>query len=782
MAPAPQPSHTICPVYKKIRSVIRPTRLLTGWIVFFASWVSALCLPHMAGAQVPIHPETISRTPEGGVTVRAVRIPEALRLDGRLDEPYYREIRPFSGFIQQDPDEGAPATEKTEGWIFFDADNIYVSVRCLDAHPEREIANEMRRDSNNIVQNENVTIIFDTFHDKRNSVFFQTTPLGAQRDVAATDETNLNIDWNTVWEVKTQRSDQGWTAEFAIPFKSLRYSAEPVQIWGFNMRRTIRHKNEQTYLTALPAYLGMRATQFVSLAATMVGLETPPSRLNFEVKPYGISGVRTDRKAALPFDNKIDRNVGIDAKYGVSKSLTLDLTYNTDFAQVEDDTQQVNLTRFNQFFPERREFFLEGQGIFGFGLSSMGFGGGGGGGGGSSSENTPVVFFSRRIGLNNGRPVPIAGGGRLTGRVGAYSFGLLNIQSREDDASESAATNFTVFRVKRDLLRRSNIGVLYTRRDETGRGGAGTGQTIGLDGLYSFSASFNVNAYYARTEKPGATGGNASYLAKVDYNADRYGLQLERIGVGERFNPEVGFLRRSDFVRSFVQGRFSPRPGKGRMTKVRRFIYTGNVEYIENNQGRMDFREQEGQFQIEFFNSDRVTVSYTRDYEFIPKEFAIASNVQVPVGGYTYENVLASYSIGTQHPMSGNVSFQQGSLYGGTKRTLGLGGGRAELTSQFALEPSVSLNWIDLPWGKFTTTVATQRTTYTLTPRMFVSALTQYASSSRTFSTNARFRWEYRPGSEMFVVYSDGRDTAAAGFPALANRALIVKINRLIRL
>src|SRR6185503_1415988 len=235
------------------------------------------------------------------------------------------------------------------------------------------------------------------------------------------------------------------TAEFAFPFKSLRYSADAVQIWGFNMRRTIRYKNEQTYLTAMPSFVGMRATQMVSLATTLVGLETPPSSLNLEVKPYGISGIRTDRKATPAFDNKVDRNAGLDAKYGLSKSLTLDLTYKTDFAQVEDDTQQVNLTRFNQFFPERREFFLEGLGIFGFG---------GGSGTGSGGGNTPVLFFSRRIGLNSGQPVPIAGGGRLTGRVGADSIGVLSIQSREDTLSKSRATNFTVVRVKHDLLRR----------------------------------------------------------------------------------------------------------------------------------------------------------------------------------------------------------------------------------------------------------------------------------------------------------------------------------------
>ncbi len=730
-------------------------------------------------APAPVAPETVSRTAEGGVTLRAVRIPEGLRLDGRLDESYYSDVKPIGDFIQQEPTEGAPTTEKTEVWIFFDDVNLYVSARCWDSQPEREIANEMRRDSNTILQNENFAVVLDTFNDKRNGFLFQTTPLAAQRDGTVNDE-RQNVDWSGVWDVKTQRSEQGWTVEFAIPFKTLRYDSNPVQVWGVNLRRIIRWKNEWTFVAPMPAFLQSAGIFYVSLGATLVGIETPPPGLNLEVKPYAISGIRTDRKAAPAFVNKVESDVGVDAKYGISKSMTLDLTFNPDFAQVEDDTQQVNLTRFNQFFPERREFFLEGQGLFSFGGSAPGTVGGGGGGGGAVGGDAPLLFFSRRIGLNNGLPVPIAGGARLTGRAGANSFAFLNIQAREHSLSRSRATNFTAVRARRDILQRSYAGLLYTRRDETGAGGAPTGQTWGVDGLYSISPSLSVISYYARTEKQGVEDRNASYLASFNYNTDRYGLQAQRLQVGERFNPDAGFLRRSDFVRDFLQARFSPRPAQNRMKAIRRFVIQGNVEYIENNRGRLEFREQSGQFGIEFFNSDRLTIDYSRDYEFIPRPFAIASNVTVPAGGYTYQNVVTSYSLGTQHKLSGNVSFQQGELYGGTKRTLGLNGGRAEITPQFTLEPSFSLNWVSLPWGDFTSSVITERTTYTISPRMFVSALTQYNSSSHTFSINARFRWEYRPGSEVFVVYSDGRDTALDGYPVV-NRAFVVKMNRLFR-
>jgi hypothetical protein len=296
----------------------------------------------------------------------------------------------------------------------------------------------------------------------------------------------------------------------------------------------------------------------------------------------------------------------------------------------------------------------------------------------------------------------------------------------------------------------------------------------------------NINGYYARTRDRTLKGQDDSHLVSFDYNADRYGIQVQRLKVGTNFVPQVGFLRRSDFRRSFAQARFSPRPAPNHMKAIRRFIFLANVEYIENNPvsqepTRLDWREQEAQFEIEMRNSDRVNIDYTRDYEFIPKAFEISTGVTVPVGGYTYNNLLTSYFFGGQRRMSGILSFQQGQLYGGTKRTVGLGIGRAEVTPQFSLEPSFSLNFVDLPFGRFTSSVITERTTYTFTPRLFVSALTQYSSSSHTFSTNARLRWEYRPASELFVVYSDGRDTTANGYPSTMNRAFIIKVTKLLR-
>ncbi len=286
----------------------------------------------------------------------------------------------------------------------------------------------MRRDNRNIeFSGSSFAVILDTFYDRRNGFLFQTNPLGALYDAQVTDERNTNSDWNTIWYVKSGRFAEGWTVEMAIPFKSLRYRAGTAQIWGVNFQRIIKWKNERSYLTPMPAAFNRDAIKKLSVAAALVGVEPPAKSMNLEIKPYVIGSSSTNLAADVPFENRGDADVGFDVKYGVTKSLVADVTYNTDFAQVEDDESQVNLTRFGLFFPEKREFFLEGQGIFNFGGRQSGRRGGFGGGG---QSDTPNLFFSRRIGLSGSSKVPILTGGRLTGRAGPYSLGLLNISTR----------------------------------------------------------------------------------------------------------------------------------------------------------------------------------------------------------------------------------------------------------------------------------------------------------------------------------------------------------------
>ena len=723
------------------------------------------------GPPAPVAPEVVSRDAQGRVTIRAVRLTEPLVIDGLLRDPIYSQVPAIGDFVQQEPHEGEPATERTELWIFFDATNIYFAVRCLDDQPDRIIANEMRRDSNNIFQNDNVQLVIDTFYDRRSGVLFQTNALGALSDQEVSDERNFNRDWNTVWDVKAARTDEGWSAEFVIPLKSLRYRASGAQTWGFNIQRRIPWKNERSYLSGVPASYGGRGIYKLSSAATLVGLEVPPQGSNLEIKPYAISAVTTNRQAKPAVSNDLTGDAGFDVKYGLTKGLTADVTYNTDFAQVEEDEQQVNLTRFSLFFPEKREFFLEGQGIFGFGppiRESQSFGG--------ASSLMPVMFFSRQIGLSGNQEVPILAGGRMTGRAGRNALGVLNIETKASERAGAVATNFSVVRVRRDILRRSAIGFIGTHRAPRPAGND-SNQVVGVDAALAFFENVTFNSYYARSRTPGRRGDESSYMAQFAYAADRYGMNVEHLSVGDAFNPEIGFLRRQSFRRNYAQGRFSPRPRSSRT--VRKVSAEGSLDHITDLGGRLESREAQASTRVEFNGGGFWSSDYTRNYELIKVPFEIAKGVFILPGGYNFQDIRSDYYIGPER-VSGRISGSRGTFYGGTRSEVGFNG-RVDMTSQFSVEPRVTLDWIDLPVGRFTTRLVSSRVNFTMTTRMALSALVQYNSSNAALSSNVRFRWEYQPGSDLFVVYSDGRDTIGTGFPRLENRAFVVKMTRLFR-
>ncbi len=666
----------------------------------------------------------------------------------------------------------------------FDRDNLYVSARCWESRPERLVANEMRRDSTNIVQNDGFAFALDTFFDRRNSVVFEVNAIGGRIDGQVTNERQINMDWNPVWDLKVGRFEGGWTVEIAVPFKSLRYRPGRAQTWGFNVRRVNRWKNEVSYLTRIPAVMTLRGHFQSSLMATLVGLEAPSSARNIEIKPYVISDLTTDRTATPAISNSIGGDFGVDAKFAISQSLTGDFTYNTDFAQVEADEQQVNLTRFSLFFPEKRDFFLENQGTFAFGgANAFGptAGGGAGQGGGSSagsSSDTPILFYSRRIGLSQGRAVPIDVGGRVTGRFGRYSLGLLNIEAGDDPSTATRATNFSVARLRRDILRKSTLGAIFAGRS-IAQNGIGSNETYGVDGTFSFYDNLAINTYWAKTQSDGLRGDDTSYRAQLDYNGDRYRVQAERLMVGRLFNPEVGFIRRGDMRRDFGQVRFSPRPRS--LPRIRRFYSMGSIAYIENRAGRLETRDVDGELAVEFQNGDRPFVAYSNTYEFIPQPFLIATGVTLPVRGYAFDSVRAGVTLGQRRRVSGTFTLERGSFFDGDKTSFSWTRGRAYLTPQLSVEPRVSIDQVDLVEGAFTNKVLGMRTTYTATPLMFFSALVQYGSATHALSANLRLRWEYRPGSELFIVWNEQRDTLAERFPTLGNRALIVKINRLLR-
>jgi uncharacterized protein DUF5916 len=769
---------------RRAASVVSALLYLTSWSAAAAvagpqapvaqpaiSAVRAVSVPASAadvdGPPPPVAPAVITRDEKGGATIRAVRIDQPLRIDGRLDEEIYGTVAPAGGFIMQEPREGDEASEKTDVWVLFDGENLYIAARCWDDHPERWVVTEMRHDNGNIIENENFSVAFDTFHDHRNGFFFQTNPLGALRDQAFTDEGNPNSNWNTIWQVKSGRFEGGWTVEMVIPFKSLRYRGSGPQVWGINFRRMVKWKNETSFLTGVPRAYGHNGIFRPSTGGTLVGLETPAESMNLELKPYAVSSLTTDHAAAASYSNRFSRNAGFDFKYGLTRSLIADATVNTDFAQVEEDLQQINLTRFSLQFPEKRDFFLEGQGIFNFGGTR------------GNGNDVPILFFSRRIGLSQGQSVPVVAGGRLTGTVGKFGIGALNIQTDEKPGAGALATNFSVVRLKRDILRRSNIGLLATRRTPAA-GRSGANDAVGADANLAFFKNVSVVGYYARTATPGATGDQSSYRGRFDYAGDRYGLQLEHLLVGDRFTPDIGFLRRSDFRRSSLGARFSPRPKSSRL--IRRLDWEAGYDYItDSRRTRVENRQASGTFQVEFHSSDQATLDYTHDFEYLPRAFQIAPGVTLPIGGYDYDTVRLTYELGQQRRVSGRVSVATGTFYDGNKKEANFTSGRVALSPRLSIEPGLTMNWVDLPSGSFESRLMTARGIFTPSPRMLISSLTQYNASDHSVSSSVRLRWEYIPGSEFFVVYSDGRNTAEALVPGLVNRTVALKLTRLLR-
>ena len=484
-------------------------------------------------------------------TVRAHRVTDPIRLDGRLDEPLYAATPAITDFVQQEPDEFKPATEKPEAWIFFDDDNM-------------------------------------------------------------------------------------WSHLAPVP-------------------------------RALTTFRGILK---VSSAGTLEGLQVPSAGRNLELKPYALAGVSTDRTVTPLVSNHPTGRMGGDLKFGITQSLTADLTVNTYFSQVEVDEQQVNLTRFDLFFPEKREFFLEGLGTCAFaGRASSGVGAGAG--------DTPYLFFTRRIGLDTSRVIPLRVGGRVNGKAGKVTFGAINVQTGEEAAAKVEAANFTVLRAKRDILRRSSIGGLFTHRTATpGRTGSNDG--AGVDVAMSFYQNIRLDAYLAGTRTEGRDGDNLSYRGFFDYNADRFGVQLERLVVEPNFLPEIGFVRRTDMRRNFAQARDNLRPAS--IHNLRKITTQASLAYVTNNQNRLDTREGVGLLQVELTNSDVASVTYTDNFDRLVRPFAIATGVTIPIGAYTFHTTRIGYIAGQQRRVSGEVVFETGPFYNGDHTAIAVNGARMQVT------------------------------------------------------------------------------------------------------
>ena len=690
-------------------------------------------------------------TTERPVTI-AQRIAEGPVLDGDvLDDPIWQPVSSTGDFWQTTPDDGVPASERTDVRIAYTDTMLYVGVVLHDSSPSTIVAADSRRDSS-MNDTDSFQIILDTFRDGQSGFVFGTNPAGVEYDgqVAAAGQGGgggggggvgfqqggagggFNLNWDASWEVRTQVGDYGWSAEFAIPFRTIRYRAGE-DTWSVNFQRNINRRNERAYWAQLDRQYNL--FRLID-AGSLAGIGGVPSQRNLKISPYALG-------ATIDFSDQPrndDYDFGADVKWSINPSLTVDLTVNTDFAQVEVDQQQINLDRFNLFFPEKRPFFLENAGLFQVG-----------------SPSNVELFFSRRIGIEGGSPVPIRGGGRMTGKVGGVNVGLLNMQTGEEGDTR-LANNFSVVRLSRDLQNRSSIGAIVTNRVATGDGALSGdhGQTYGVDARFGIGQGGTVQGYMARTSTQGEVGREHAYSVSGSWRNEEMNFSAGFTEVGDGFNPEVGFLRRSGY-RNMQLGAFNTIRLSENKLDFLEFRPHSNYRAFWNFDG---FQET-GYWHIDnhwvWRAGHEVHTGVNISREGVVGAFEISPGVVVPAGTYDHAEAQFRLSSNSAAPLSADSTITRGGFFGGTRFRV-----RTNVTGRIGETFNATVQWdrndIDLPGGSFITNLMATRISYSFTPRIYTQALLQYNDRQDVWSTNLRFGWLQSSNTGFFIVLSDTQD------------------------
>ncbi len=722
----------------------------------------------LVGGLAATAPAAYAQAPEhdhSGGQARQVEARRAGRppvIDGVLDEPVWRDAAMFDSFTQQEPIDGAPATERTEVRLLYDAEHLYIGVRAFDSNPDGVIATEMRRDSLQLLEEDNFQIILDTFRDLRSGYMFVTNPLGAKLEQQVFEEgsgnlrgaaANINRDWNGVWDAAARRTAQGWDAEIVIPMVTVRSPEVDVQTWGVNFMRTIRRKNEQVYWAPIPKPYGLTR---VSEAGSLSGMTGVTRGLDLRLKPFLIAGGRRDRLGRSLSSSAL-RDIGLDAKYGLTSNLTLDVTLNTDFAQAEVDEQQVNLTRFPLFFPEKRDFFLENSGQFTVGNQD--------------NQRIADLFFSRRIGLSGaGQPVPILGGARMTGKAGDHNVAVMQLQT--GGAYGRPGENFVVARYSNDIGQRSRIGGLIVNKEAIGD--ARFNRTFAADTLIQPTPSFSIHSFLARTATPGVTDDQQAFHTRAAFQNSRWNSYAEFSDIDDNFNAEAGFVPRTGIKMTRVHLERNPRPG-GLIRVMEPML---QVQYITDQQNRLVTRRIHHMVGTRFQNGSYLNVVFNRWLDVLDQPFTIQRGVTIPTGVYRFYDWNVTFNSNPSRRVYERVRYSPQTFYGGTRHEVDAAiGWRA--TSRASTEMSWLRNDVDLPWGAFVLNLGILRVDYTLSPRMTIRSLSQYNSSTRQFSASIRYNFIYRPGSDLYIVY-DGLQGNLPGRPDLRNQQLVLKLTYLL--
>ena len=716
-------------------------RILQNGELFFCLAICCLSFPFIANA----NPNSIEYKTE------AYRTFQAIEIDGDLTEPDWQNAKHLRQFVQMEPDEGKPMTETTEVRILYDEKNIYFGFIYFDSDISKVAANEMRRDGN-LWDNDNVFVLLDTYHDQRSGFFFRVNPLGAMEDVAIMDNgDSRNENWDAVWACRTKTDEKYWTAEIGIPFSQLRFNRGDVMTWGMNVGRNLMRNQEEGMWAPGSRAHGWRARYRTANLGRLVGLKgIAPSR-NLELLPYvlpGLSRIEADDNTNGEFA------LGLDVKYGLTSNLTADLTFNTDFAQVEADEEQVNLTRFSLFFPEKRPFFLEGAGLFDFGIPRTSF------------RRPPplLLFYSRRIGLTEGHAVPIITGGKITGKVGPYGIGLLNVFTDKfhtdasvtdpDDIVDERRTNYSVLRVRRDFFSGSTVGLIAVNKQNTDtyhRAG-------GFDVAYRPSDNINLRGLWARTFDDGVSEERDAWYFGGDWRNKDLRLVGSYIDIGESFQPEAGYVRRQDIRRLRGEVRFTPMFAKFGI----RQIWAGpEFDFILNRENELATREFTYVNWFELEGGGWFGFQAQRTFERLDEDFEIRDDITIPVGAYHFNSFRASINTDDTKTVSIQLGTNFGDFFDGERFSFDIGPD-FKPNGHFSFEPRFQFNRITLPAGSFNASIFGARVSYSFSTRFFTKLFAQWNNDSDVISTNFLLNYIYRPGSDFFLVFNQIYDSSGS--------------------
>jgi hypothetical protein len=692
---------------------------IIGAIIFFSFWGGERVFSQIS------RPDTIVAFPAAG----------RITLDGKLDEPDWQRAPGISNFTQRELYEGQPATEETVVKILYDKKNLYIGVWCYDSEPDKITATQLRRDFNPRTD-DNFSFIIDTYGDKRNGYYFATNPNAARFDGMIIDNgRRMNFSWDGVWNVKVRRNDQGWFAEFAIPFSTLRFRMNAQQTWGINFERNIRRKREQD------AWQGWSRDSYlmqVSRAGTLTGITGISRTSLIELKPYAIGGYQWSD------ENKSKFNGGGDINYLITPTMKLNVTLNTDFAQVESDRMQVNLTRFSLYYPEKREFFLEGKNYFDFGTGRR-----------------IQPFYSRRIGIAPDRSViPIIAGVRLMGKAGNTTLGGMSIQTARKDTLPS--TNFSVLRWKQDIGEKVTVGIIGVNRAEGGRDnlvyGADFYYTDDHFGRHNKNLNFGAALTQSFTSDRMKKNGMAHRIF-VDYPNDNLDFSASWSRAGENFNPETGFLRRHAYQMISADMHIKPRPKW--LPRMQQLVFkpfdfnyyfndtTGKMQSLYTEFRPLGFTTKSGEFME--FNIQYKGENLLRDFEIHP-------GIVIPEGEYWFTDFEIQFETFSGRPLSYGTAINWGGFYDG-KRTEWENQVTWRPSSHFSLSGDYTLNAISFEQGSFNVHEVGGRLDMAINPNLFGSLFGQWNNEDKTVLLNFRVNWIPKPGTNFYFVVNQLYDT-----------------------